>query len=174
MGTKNNPGAYDCYKYAYPDEPMFILLARDFTAPAVIKYWCEVRLKRLKLIQHALTPEQIEEEENKIEDAVACIGSMNAWFGRNRLSNLVLPEIGSEWKFGISNIVVTKIIPDPEECTYYIFFEYISKKPTVKSDRTSGSYFTYATFLDKCTLIEKKQKPSSNYDEDEDDDDLLD
>jgi len=29
MGTKNNPGKFDCYENALPDEPMFILLARD-------------------------------------------------------------------------------------------------------------------------------------------------
>lgn len=29
MGTKNNPGKFDCYNNALPDEPMFILLARD-------------------------------------------------------------------------------------------------------------------------------------------------
>lgn len=29
MGTKNNPGAFDCYANAEPDEPMFVLLARD-------------------------------------------------------------------------------------------------------------------------------------------------
>lgn len=26
MGSKNNPGKYDCYEAADPDEPMFILL----------------------------------------------------------------------------------------------------------------------------------------------------
>jgi hypothetical protein len=29
MGTKNNPGKFDCYEAALPDEPMFMLLARD-------------------------------------------------------------------------------------------------------------------------------------------------
>lgn len=29
MGTKLNPGKFDCYQNALPDEPMFILLARD-------------------------------------------------------------------------------------------------------------------------------------------------
>lgn len=31
MGTKNNPGEFDCYANAAPDEPMFILLGRDQT-----------------------------------------------------------------------------------------------------------------------------------------------
>lgn len=29
MGTKLNPGKFDCYAAALPDEPMFVLLARD-------------------------------------------------------------------------------------------------------------------------------------------------
>lgn len=29
MGTKSNPTQFDCYANALPDEPMFILLARD-------------------------------------------------------------------------------------------------------------------------------------------------
>ncbi|HAW11807.1 MAG TPA: aspartate decarboxylase, partial [Chloroflexi bacterium] len=29
MGTKNNPGKFDCYDDAHPDEPMFVLLGRD-------------------------------------------------------------------------------------------------------------------------------------------------
>ena len=33
MGTKNNPGQFDCYRNAEPDEPMFVLLARDERAP---------------------------------------------------------------------------------------------------------------------------------------------
>lgn len=35
MGTKNNPGKFDCYANALPDEPMFVLLARD---PKFFKY----------------------------------------------------------------------------------------------------------------------------------------
>lgn len=43
MGTKNNPGAFDCYANAAPDEPMFILLGRDPFAPLLVKLWAEMR-----------------------------------------------------------------------------------------------------------------------------------
>ncbi len=43
MGTKNNPGAYDCYANAEPDEPMFILLARDLTAEFLVAAWTAIR-----------------------------------------------------------------------------------------------------------------------------------
>jgi len=39
MGTKNDPGKYDCYAAAEPDEPMFVLLARDETAPLLVERW---------------------------------------------------------------------------------------------------------------------------------------
>jgi hypothetical protein len=43
MGTKNNPGNFDCYHNAMPDEPMFILLARDPNAPDLIERWADGR-----------------------------------------------------------------------------------------------------------------------------------
>ena len=43
MGTKNQPGHYDCYGNAEPDEPMFIVLARDVSAPAVVRDWADRR-----------------------------------------------------------------------------------------------------------------------------------
>lgn len=33
MGTKNNPGKYDCYAKAEPDEPLFTLRGKDVSAP---------------------------------------------------------------------------------------------------------------------------------------------
>lgn len=43
MGTKNNPGEFDCYANADPDEPMFILLGRDRHAPTLIWLWAAIR-----------------------------------------------------------------------------------------------------------------------------------
>lgn len=43
MGTKNNPGKFDCYANAEPDEPMFILLGRDKHAPLLVKLWADLR-----------------------------------------------------------------------------------------------------------------------------------
>jgi hypothetical protein len=45
MGTKNNPGKFDCYANAAPDEPMFVLLARDPMAPIVVRFWAQLRKK---------------------------------------------------------------------------------------------------------------------------------
>jgi hypothetical protein len=43
MGTKNDPGKYDCYSRAEPDEPMFVLLGRDPIAPHLVWVWAKVR-----------------------------------------------------------------------------------------------------------------------------------
>lgn len=46
MGTKTRPGHYDCYAKARPDEPIFVLLARDPDAPAVVRFWATLRAQR--------------------------------------------------------------------------------------------------------------------------------
>lgn len=43
MGTKNNPGAYDCHAKAEPDEPLFTLLGRDIHAPVMVRLWADHR-----------------------------------------------------------------------------------------------------------------------------------
>ena len=43
MGTKNNPGKFDCYFKAEPDEPMFTLLARDPLAHVLVDLWAALR-----------------------------------------------------------------------------------------------------------------------------------
>lgn len=72
MGTKNNPGDFDCYANANPDEPMFVLLARDENAPWVVEQWCAAYFEK---IGDAATPEQID----KLHEAEACAESMRRW-----------------------------------------------------------------------------------------------
>lgn len=47
MSTKNNPGLIDCYARALPDEPMFILLARDPQFAALVERWANERERRI-------------------------------------------------------------------------------------------------------------------------------
>lgn len=66
MGTKNNPGAFDCYANAHPDEPMFVLLGRDRHAAALVNLWAAMRT--------------VEGEEwAKLAEASACADHMVAW-----------------------------------------------------------------------------------------------
>ena len=43
MSTKNNPGDYDCYAKLDPDEPYFVLRAKDPSAPYLIRIWEKLR-----------------------------------------------------------------------------------------------------------------------------------
>lgn len=55
MGTKNNPAPGDCYAKAAPDEPLFVLLARDRYAPALVLMWATMREL------HGEDPERVKE-----------------------------------------------------------------------------------------------------------------
>lgn len=66
MATKNNPGDYDCYTNAEPDEPMFVLLGRDRHAPTLVWLWSVLR-------------ELDQEDEKKVKDARDCVVNMVAW-----------------------------------------------------------------------------------------------
>lgn len=43
MGTKLHPGEFDCYAAARPDEPIFILMGRDRSAPTIVRAWARQR-----------------------------------------------------------------------------------------------------------------------------------
>lgn len=73
MGTKLNPGTYDCYANALPDEPMFILLARDPLAPTLIDSWA---IRRSQLIDSGEKPDT---DRPMVTEAFACAGAMRSW-----------------------------------------------------------------------------------------------
>lgn len=100
MGTKNNPGRFDCYANAELDEPMFILLGRDPTASIIVAAWCDLRTA----LGHP-------EDFRKIEDAAECADALRAW--ANKLGKeqkiarshqvwremlATIPELADEWK----------------------------------------------------------------------------
>jgi hypothetical protein len=66
MGTKTNPGQFDCYAKAEPDEPMFTLLARDKHAPTLIWLWSVLR-------------ELDEEDAAKVAEARKLCSEMIQW-----------------------------------------------------------------------------------------------
>lgn len=71
MGTKNNPGKFDCYANADPDEPMFILLGRDINAPSLVNLWASQR-------------ELDGEDPAKVKEARDCAETMRHWAGVER------------------------------------------------------------------------------------------
>lgn len=73
MGTKNRPGRFDCYENASPDEPIFILLARDASAADLVEAWAN---RRQRLIDLGDKPPS---EIAMVEEARACAESMRRW-----------------------------------------------------------------------------------------------
>lgn len=78
MGTKLKPGDFDCYGNAEPDEPMFILLARDAAAPEIVENWAN---RRLAMINRGEKPES---DKAMITEARQCAEAMRAWRKANR------------------------------------------------------------------------------------------
>jgi|SRR6185312_4911842 len=72
MATKRNPGPFDCYANADPDEPLFVLLGRDKHAPALVWMWAALR-------------EMDDEDPVKVAEARQCVAAMMKWsFDHNR------------------------------------------------------------------------------------------
>ena len=120
MATKNNPGEYDCYAKADPDEPMFTLLARDPSAPTIIEAWCQDRLMR-GLVYN-------EETEAQIKEARCCAFNMKRWFDENRLagtggthtlyqSSIVFTEDLTQDEMDNLNAIFTTDVVDMDERT---------------------------------------------------------
>jgi hypothetical protein len=66
MGTKNNPGKFDCYANAEPDEPVFVLLGRDPLAGQLVRLWAQ----RRQLLGKT-------DDAEKIEEALQCANALD-------------------------------------------------------------------------------------------------
>lgn len=64
MGTKLNPGKFDCYANAAPNEPMFVLLGRDRHAAGLVRLWA--------LLRH-----RAGEDEETVAEALRCADAMD-------------------------------------------------------------------------------------------------
>lgn len=86
MATKNNPGEFDCYAAADPDEPLFILRANDELAPALVNLWAMIRSRaELGDMQNVLIEAiRIADAKppmsmKKYDEALRCASSMIEW-----------------------------------------------------------------------------------------------
>lgn len=71
MGTKIDGDR--CYDAAMPDEPMFVLLARDESSPKLVRQWAAIRQS---LISAGLKPES---DQAQIDEALALADRMEVW-----------------------------------------------------------------------------------------------
>jgi len=88
MGTKTNPGNYDCYAKADPNEPIFTLRGKDPIAPYLVEIWVATRRgefgKARQLIQDAAFDAGVLERVSddgyhKLDEALDCARSMRDW-----------------------------------------------------------------------------------------------
>ena len=74
MGTKQKPGAFDCYGKAADDEPLFVLRAKDPAAPAAIQAWIVARLA---------CGVSKDGEIERLKEAMQCVHAMSVWHHQN-------------------------------------------------------------------------------------------
>jgi len=101
MGTKQNPGIYDCYTKALPDEPIFTFSARDVDAPDTIRFWAARR-------------EACGKDSEKVQEAYAVAAAMEKWraenYGRWRLDKIAAedPHLEGKIKEWVNNPTQTQ------------------------------------------------------------------
>lgn len=88
MGTKNNPGQFDCYTKAHPDEPLFVLRAKDPFGADMVSLWAALAVGDIytaiavfnALMQEARkNPHDMGYESSKFKEAVKCADAMRDW-----------------------------------------------------------------------------------------------
>jgi hypothetical protein len=77
MGTKNNPGKFDCYANALPDEPMFIVLARDPEFADLVRRWGRRRRNQID------SGERPETDSAMVDEAYKCATEGARWRREN-------------------------------------------------------------------------------------------
>lgn len=70
MGTKRNPGDFDCYKNAGMDEPIFVLRANDPHASYLVQTWAD----RVSRQVHLTARDSV-----KASEALRVADAMDAW-----------------------------------------------------------------------------------------------
>lgn len=73
MGTKEEPGDFDCYHNALPGEPIFVLLARDPDFHRLVMKWAR---RRSQDVQCGLRPES---DMDMVAEAQSCAFKGRKW-----------------------------------------------------------------------------------------------
>lgn len=92
MGTKTDPGQFDCHSKAEPDEPLFTLLARDPLAPGLVAIWAALNSGHFSaagaffndLAQRAISLPP--ERKEKTDEAFRCAATMELWLREREAS----------------------------------------------------------------------------------------
>lgn len=104
MGTKSNPGPFDCYAKAADDEPLFTLRAKDPSAPYLVLLWkaCRNRdfLGMSDAFRQLVGDKQVQalassDVYEKLKEADQCAEDMRTWRKAN-VPDVALPDVGEE------------------------------------------------------------------------------
>jgi hypothetical protein len=77
MGSKNNPGKFDCYANALPDEPMFVLLGRDPDFERLVREWAVQRQRAI------FCGDRPESDQGLVMEAMECAMAGARWRREN-------------------------------------------------------------------------------------------
>lgn len=94
MGTKNDPGMFDCYAKLEDDEPFFVLRAKDRKAPELVELWAERSARSQSDLKRA--------------KAQKCAGDMRLWRARrDEEESREAMEKRRRWHFAFMFVVAT-------------------------------------------------------------------
>jgi hypothetical protein len=85
MATKNNPGKFDCYNAAGPDEPLFVLRSIDPIAPLLVAIWAALRVGNEAAVDMFVTDAKNiahrrgRRVDEKAQEAFKCADAMRAY-----------------------------------------------------------------------------------------------
>lgn len=82
MGTKLLPGEFDVYSSLLPDEPFFVIAARDRSAPEMLRIWARKRRESVTASDGPFSEED-KEDLRKATEADACADDMVIWRREN-------------------------------------------------------------------------------------------
>ena len=79
MGTKKNPGQFDCHAAADDDEPLFTLRANDPLAPDLVREWAHRYELKTERALHERGEKIVGLHVAKSREARACAREMERW-----------------------------------------------------------------------------------------------
>lgn len=98
MGTKSNPGQFDCYAKLEPDEPHFVLRGKDPVGAYLVSAWVALRAgdldSALKILMEADSAwkascrTNLPRDSEKSIEAEQCAKQMLDWYLAKRLKEL--------------------------------------------------------------------------------------
>ena len=145
MPTKQNPGLFDCYKAALPDEPIFVILGRDPAGPATLDFWASQRIKLGKTVG--------DDDKNRIKAAIDEAKEMQDW--RTRMLDASVEGI-PPWRLPVHFIGEAEIEhPDMPSREQYVPVEDAAYDAAARDERTIRLLATMRAALDEVDKAHK-------------------